>query len=437
MKRRDFLRQTLPAVALPAFLDGFSLQAWARSPWLEAISGANNTDRVLVLVQLNGGNDGLNTVIPIDLYDAYHAARTNIAIPQDKILRLEGFDKTGLNPAMPHIQQLFNNGKITIVQAVSYPNPNFSHFRATDIWLSGSDSDKILETGWAGRYLEQEYPGFPAEYPNSNMTDPLAIQVGGIVSPALQGSATTMGMAITNPSNFYALLNDNLTFTSASSRAGDQLAYIRQMSMITDKYSTVIKKAAQKVTKQSSLYPAQGKNPLADQLKIVARLIAGGLKTKVYMVNMGGFDTHARQTDAADTTTGIHARLLERLSEAISIFMTDINELGAGNKVLGMTFSEFGRRIKSNASGGTDHGAAAPVFLFGNEVMPGILGNNPEIPDVANVKDNIAMQHDFRSLYTSILKNWFLLSPAESQTVMLKDYESLAIVKKNATAPSI
>lgn len=436
MKRRDFFRHTLPAVALPALLDGFSLNAWGNSPLLEALSAANDTDRVLVLVQLNGGNDGLNTVIPIDLYDSYQAARANIAIPQDKILRLDGFDKTGLNPAMSNIQRLFNDGKITIVQAVSYPNPNFSHFRATDIWLSGSDSDKMLETGWTGRYLEQEFPGFPIGYPNSNMTDPLGIQVGGIVSPALQGSVTSMGMAITNPSNFYALLNDKLTFTTAPSRAGDQLAYIRQMSMITDKYSTIIKNAAQKITKQSSLYPAQGKNPLADQLKIVARLIAGGLKTKVYIVNMGGFDTHAKQTEATDTTTGTHARLLERLSEAINVFMVDINELGAGDRVLGMTFSEFGRRIKSNASGGTDHGAAAPVFLFGNGVQPGILGTNPELPAVANVKDNIAMQHDFRSLYTSILENWFLVSGSESQAVMFKDYESLAIVKKGSNVPA-
>ena len=429
MKRRDFLRRTLPAVALPALLDGFSFNAWANSPLLDAIREADDTGRVLVLVQLNGGNDGLNTVIPIDLYDAYYAARTNIAIPQDKILRLQGFDKTGLNPAMTYIQNLFNEGKISIVQAVSYPNPNFSHFRATDIWLSGSDSDKMLETGWTGRYLEQQYPGFPSGYPNSNMTDPLGIQVGGIVSPALQGPVTSMGMAITNPSNFYALLNDGLTVTNAATRAGDQLAYIREMSMITDKYSTVIKQAAQKVKTQSSLYPAQGKNPLADQLKIVARLIAGGLKTKVYMVNMGGFDTHARQTDVKDTTIGAHAKLLERLSEAINAFMVDINELGAGERVLGMTFSEFGRRIKSNASGGTDHGSAAPVFLFGNGVQPGILGNNPELPATANVKDNIAMQHDFRSLYTSILEKWFLVSPAASQAVMLRDYESLAIIK--------
>lgn len=430
MKRRDFFKRTIPAITLPALLDGWSLNAWANSPILQALGNADDNGRVLVLVQLNGGNDGLNTVIPIDLYDAYYAARTNIAIPQEKILRLNGFDQTGLNPAMTSVQNLFNEGKITIVQAVSYPNPNFSHFRATDIWLTGADADKALETGWAGRYLDKLFPGFPNGYPNSSMTDPLAIQVGGIVSPALQGPITSMGMAITNPSSFYALLNDNLTSaTTAATRAGDQLAYIREMSMITDKYATVIKKAAQKVTKQSSLYPAQGKNQLADQLKIVARLIAGGLQTKVYMVNMGGFDTHARQTDAKDTTIGTHARLLERLSEAINVFMADINELGVGDRVLGMTFSEFGRRIKSNASGGTDHGSAAPVFLFGNGVEPGIIGTNPSIPATANVKDNVEMQHDFRSLYTSILENWFMIGQQASQAIMLKDFDSLAIVK--------
>jgi len=429
MKRRDFFKRTIPAVTLPAFLDGWSLSALAQSPLLQGVGVANDNDRVLVLIQLSGGNDGLNTVIPIDQYDAYYAARTNIAIPQEKILRLNGVDQTGLNPAMTPIQNLYNEGKIKIVQAVSYPNPNFSHFRATDIWLSGSDADKTVESGWAGRFLDKEYPGFPTSYPSSSMPDPLAIQVGGIISPALQGPVTSMGMAITNPSSFYALLNDKLPVTDADTRAGDQLAYIRQLSVITDKYSTVIKNAAQKVKTQSSLYPAQGKNQLADQLKIVARLIAGGLKTKVYMVSMGGFDTHSRQTDANDTTIGSHAKLLERLSEAVSVFMTDINELGVGDRVMGMTFSEFGRRIKSNASGGTDHGAAAPVFLFGNGVEPGILGTNPAMPTAANVKDNVEMQHDFRSLYTSILENWFLIGQPESQAVMLKDFDSLAIVR--------
>ncbi|MBO9660936.1 MAG: DUF1501 domain-containing protein [Chitinophagaceae bacterium] len=430
MKRRDFFKRTLPAVVLPAFLDGWSLNAWARSPLFEGISKADDNGRVLVLVQLNGGNDGLNTVIPIDLYDAYYAVRTNIAIPKEKILRLNGFDQTGLNPAMTHIQNLFNDGKISIVQSVSYPNPNFSHFRATDIWLTGSDSDKTLDSGWAGRFLNTEFPGFPAGYPNNNMTDPLAIQVGGIVSPALQGPVTNMGMAITNPSSFYALLNNVNTSSPSSSRAGEQLAYIREMTTVTDKYASVIKNAAQKIKTQSSLYPAQGKNPLADQLKIVSRLIAGGLKTKVYMVNMGGFDTHARQTDAKDTTIGAHARLLERLSEAINVFMADLQELGVADRVLGMTFSEFGRRIKSNASGGTDHGSAAPVFLFGNGVQSGIIGKNPAITATAAVKDNIEMQHDFRSLYTTVLEDWFMVDHSASQSIMLKDFASLAIVKE-------
>lgn len=427
MKRRDFLKYTVPAVTLPAFLNGFSLKAFAHSPFVEAVNAADASDRVLVLVQLNGGNDGLNTVIPIDTYDLYRAARTNIAIPLDKILRLQGFDQTGLNPAMTGIQNLFQEGKISIVQAVSYPKPNFSHFRATDIWLTGADSDQVLESGWAGRYLDETFPGFPEKYPNTQMNDPLAIQIGGIVSPALQGPLTTMGMAISNPTNFYDLLNSKEE-GPGTSRAADQLAYIREMSMKTDQYAGVIKKAAQKVTKQSDKYPAPGKNPLADQLKIVARLIAGGLQTKVYMVSMGGFDTHSKQTEVADTTVGNHAKLLGRLSEAVSVFMDDINTLGVGDRVVGMTFSEFGRRIKSNASGGTDHGAAAPVFIFGNTIKPGIIGKNPDIPAQATVKDNVEMQHDFRSLYASLLQNWFMTGQQETRTVLYKDFQTLPMV---------
>lgn len=427
MKRRDFFRITLPSVALPVLVNGFSLQAFAESPLADLVDAGEENDRVLVLVQLNGGNDGLNTIIPLDIYDRYYAARTNIAIPRDKVLTLEGADHTGLNPAMTHIQQLYNEGKVSIVQAVSYPKPNFSHFRATDIWLTGADSDQILESGWAGRYLDEAFPGFPTDYPSSKMTDPLAIQIGGIVSPALQGPLTTMGMAISNPTSFYDLLKSE-TATAPPTRAGDQLAYIRQMSVKTDQYAGVIKQAALKVKQQSDKYPPAGKNPLADQLKIVARLIAGGLKTKVYMVSMGGFDTHSRQTEQGNTTAGNHARLLGRLSEAVGAFMADINSLGAGDRVLGMTFSEFGRRIKSNASGGTDHGAGAPVILFGNKVKPGIMGTSPDIPAQATVKDNISMQHDFRALYAGILRNWFQKEPAETRLVLYKDFQPLSIV---------
>jgi uncharacterized protein (DUF1501 family) len=431
MKRRDFFRTTMPIltapVLLPSLVHGMSFRAWATSPLLQAAAKGVGEGRVLVLLQLNGGNDGLNTVIPLEYYDAYHAARSNIAIPEDKILRLEGFDKTGLHPAMPEMQQLFAAGKLAILQGVSYPQPNFSHFRATDIWLTGADAGQILPTGWAGRYLDEEYPQFPRNYPNPEMPDPLAIQVGSLVSPALQGPSLTMGMAISNPNNFYDLINDKSQPVSAT-RAGDQLAYIREMAVKTDQYAGVIKKAAQKVTRQSDCYPPPGKNPLADQLKIVARLVAGGLKTRFYLVSMGGFDTHARQVETADTTTGAHAKLLARLSEAINAFQDDLAGLQVGDRVMGMTFSEFGRRIQSNASGGTDHGAAAPVFIFGEKVKANIIGQNPVWPDKLTVNDNLAMQHDFRAIYSTLLEKWFLTDESATASVLFKPYPALPFI---------
>ncbi|HMH23083.1 MAG TPA: DUF1501 domain-containing protein [Puia sp.] len=428
MKRRDFLRWTVPSVVIPSLLNGFSLRALAGFARLHSIGRSVGSDRVLVLVQLSGGNDGLNMVIPVEFYDAYRAARPNIAIPQSRILKLDGYDQTGLNPAMPELQHLFNEGRLTIVQGVSYPHPDFSHFRATDIWLTGADTGQSLTTGWAGRYLNEEYPHFPEDYPNSRMPDPLAIQIGSLVSPVLQGPALTMGMAISNPSSFYDLINDKAP-VAPDTRAGDQLAYIREMGIKTDQYAGVIKAAAQKVTRQSDKYPAPGKNPLADQLKIVARLVAGGLKTKIYLVSMGGFDTHARQTETDDTTTGSHAKLLARLSEAISVFQDDLRELGVSDRVMGMTFSEFGRRIKSNASGGTDHGAAAPVLIFGDGVEPGIVGDNPSLPSNAIVTDNITMQYDFRALYNTLLEKWFEADPSTTASLLGKNYPVLSFVQ--------
>jgi uncharacterized protein (DUF1501 family) len=425
MTRKDFFKTTLPVV-FPALINGVSLKAFAESPFMRMAARGVESDRVLVLIQLNGGNDGLNTVIPLEYYSAYHTARTNIAIPEDKVLRLEGFDGVGLHPAMPELQQLFNAGKLSILQGVSYPQPNFSHFRATDIWLTGADAGQVLSTGWAGRYLDFQYPRFPKDYPNAAMPDPLAIQIGSLVSPALQGPSLTMGMAISNPGSFYDLIGDKAG-AGANSRAEEQLAYIREMSVKTDQYAGVIKKAAQKVSKQSDKYPAAGKNPLADQLKIVARLIAGGLKTQIYIVSMGGFDTHARQTDGTDTTTGAHAKLLAKLSESINAFQDDLTSLQVEKRVTGMTFSEFGRRIQSNASGGTDHGTAAPVFLFGEGVQSGVIGSNPIFPEHLTVNDNVLMQTDFRAIYSTILEKWFQAGTGETATVLLKDYPAIPL----------
>lgn len=163
MKRRAFFKYTIPSVIIPALVGGFKLQAFAGSPLLQSLFNTDTQGRVLVVIQLAGGNDGLNTVIPIEFYSQYKNARPNIAIAEEKILRLNGNDKTGLNPGMTMMQQLFNEEKLAIVQAVSYPKPSFSHFRATDIWLTGEDSNQDISTGWMGRYLNQLYPDFSRE----------------------------------------------------------------------------------------------------------------------------------------------------------------------------------------------------------------------------------------------------------------------------------
>jgi len=429
MKRRDFFKYTLPSFAVPAMLGGFKLKAFAGSPLIQNLLNVNTKGRVLVVIQLAGGNDGLNTVIPIEFYPAYKNARSNIAIAEEQILRLNGTDKTGLNPAMCSLQQLFNEDKLAIVQAVSYPKPSFSHFRATDIWLTAEESNQDLNTGWMGRYLNQLYPEFPKQYPNSIMPDPLAIQIGSVVSPALQGPAFPMAMAISNPDSFYKMLNEKNINAGSTSISQDQLDFIRQISEKTDAYADVIKNAAKKVIKQSSLYADKGKNSLSDQLKIVSRLIAGGLQTKIYMVSIGGFDTHAKQTDVNNTSVGTHAILLQKVSDAIYAFMDDLKLQNVEDRVVGMTFSEFGRRIKSNASGGTDHGAGAPVFVFGKPVKSGIIGNNPLIPTNATSNDNIAMQNDFRSVYATLLKNWLGASVAEMPDILQKDFELLPLIK--------
>lgn len=425
MKRRDFIKTTGTGAILPAVINGFSLKAFGEdSPLNILLASATETDHVLVIVQLNGGNDGLNMVLPKDNYSAYYNARTNIAIPEKKILALNKFDKTGLHPSMTGMQTLFNENKLGIVQAVGYPQPNFSHFRATDIWMSAADSSQVLTSGWGGRYLNYEYPNFPNGYPNSSMTDPLGIQIGSVTSLTFQGPAVNMGMSISNPTSFYNLLN-GVEDPAPNTPAGKELKYIRQVSKQTQQYATVIKSAAANVPVQGN-YPSN--NSLADQLKIVARLIKGGLKTRLYMVNYGGFDTHSLQVSPTDTTMGTHATLLKNISDAVKAFQEDIKNLGVEERVVGMTFSEFGRRIKSNSSGGTDHGAAAPMILFGKNVTPAVWGSNPALPANATVNDNIPMQYDFRSVYASLLENWLCVKNSDLQTIMLKNFQNIAFV---------
>jgi uncharacterized protein (DUF1501 family) len=418
----------------PVALGGYSAQAYAQSPFLNALASvADANDRVLVLVQLNGGNDGLNMVIPLDQMSVYDSIRSNIALKEDKVLRLTNTLVTGIHPAMTGMRDLFNEGKVSIVHSVSYPSASQSHFRASDIWFTGASSNQTLTTGWLGRYLDAEYPQYPASYPSTNMPDPLAIQINYITSTALLGPAQSMAIAIQNPDTFATLVGDKVSIdpaTTANTPAGRSIAFIRQQQVTSVQYAGQIKAAAAK-GKNLVAYPTG--NPLADQLKIVARLIAGGLRTKVYYVSIGGFDTHATQTDATDTSIGAHANLLKQVSDGIKSFMDDLKLMGIDKRVAGMTFSEFGRRAGSNSGRGTDHGQAAPLFVFAGEgIKTQFVGKNPNLSDLDS--NTIKMQTDFRSVYSALLTDWLGETTALSSTVLNKSYDPAPMFRQTVAA---
>ncbi|MBL7950787.1 MAG: DUF1501 domain-containing protein [Flavobacteriales bacterium] len=424
MNRRHFLRS-----AGTVTIGGMAVRGLS-APLLAPLSRSVAEDRVLVIIQLYGGNDGLNTVIPISSYSQLSALRSQVIIPQSSVLPLSGLSGTGLHPAMGGMQQLWNDGKLSIVQGVSYPDPNFSHFRAADIYETGSDADQILSSGWAGRYLSFEYPNYPVGYPNTNMTDPLAIRVDGGVGIGLQNMGVNMGMSINNTNDPLNLTGNIYTDPVTADCKGDKLAMLRTVQRQTDLYGNVIESAAGSSCTHSTLYPTFSTEAtrLGNALKIVSQLICGGLKTKIYWVSMGGFDTHASQVDPGNHATGTHANLLRAVSDNIRAFQHDLQIMGVEDRVMGMTFSEFGRRITSNASYGTDHGSAQPMFLFGTSVLPGMLGTNPVIPTNTTSATNLAMQYDFRSVYASVLRDWFCLEQHDIDTVLLNTYQPLNVI---------
>ncbi len=428
MKRRNFLKNTLTAaIGTPFLLNGQAVSALNNPVLANALKNADN-DKILILIQLNGGNDGLNMVIPLDQYANLTAARSEILLPENQVRKLT--DKTGLHPIMEGFHQLYDEQKLAVVQSVGYPNPNFSHFRATDIWTAGSGSDEFVATGWLGRYFDLNHPEYPTNYPNEEVTDPLAISIGSIVSNTCQGPVANFSLAINNIEEFTQLLTEGAGEVP-DSPYGHELEFLRLTMLQTNEYLDTIQSAAEKGGNLSTLYQAD--NSLAQQLKIVAHLISGGLQTKVYVVNLGGFDTHAAQVEAEDTSIGFHADLLSLLSSAVTAFQDDLRIMGLEDRVVGMTFSEFGRRIQSNGSYGTDHGAAAPMMVFGTQVNSEIFGENPEIPEVIDVKDSVPMQFDFRSVYGSILMDWFEISEDNIKDILIEDFQYIPILKSVST----
>ncbi|MCF2501479.1 DUF1501 domain-containing protein [Dyadobacter chenhuakuii] len=437
MNRRDFIAAAA-TMAVPVTLNGFGLRAFTQNSALVqslAQAGAAYSDRILVMVYLNGGNDGLNTVIPLEYYSAYNNLRSNIAIPEKSVLPLAGSPETGLHPAMTGLQQLHAEGKLAIVHSVSYPNPTFSHVRSSDIWMTGVDSDQYATSGWAGRYLDNRFPGYPEQYPSSEMEDPLAIQIGYVGSTSLLGNKQSMGISLVSPDEFYQLVGQE-SFMPATDLpccdSGDLIKAIRQQQVLAIEYSSEIRKAAS-LGKNLAAYP-EGENELAQQLKIVARLIQGGLKTKIYYVEMGGFDTHAAQVTSSSTTEGTHAVLLKNLSSAISAFQKDLQMSNLEDRVMGMTFSDFGRRASSNASKGTDHGIAAPMFLFGTGLKRQQVGTNPDLikdlvpPSETGLNNqDLKMQIDFRRVYNDLLTDWFGTQQSKSDQLLFKNFKTTSL----------
>lgn len=417
MKRRDFIKKSAAGLAMagavPLAIGGMPGRAFARNPFYDAITNAAaEGDRILVLINLEGGNDGLNTVIPFEdpIYNAKRPSTGFLSAEEQTILRNEFKlrDGVALNSVMDYrasagqrqMMKLWKDGKLAIVNNVGYADPNRSHFRSTDIWNTASDSNVILTTGWIGRYLQTQFPEYPLDVNPGD--DPIAIQIGAVLNPVFQSGRGGMGLAVLDPSK-YSAASAYADDPPPETAAGAELSYVRSVLLQSDLYGDRFKAIT---TTNKVAYPLN--NRLADQLKRVAWCINSGFKTRVYFVTLNGFDTHVRQFSKDPSQPG-HGQLLNLLSSAIASFQADLEAMGVADRVIGMTYSEFGRRVDDNDSDGTDHGTCAPQFLFGNQINGELYGAMPNLADLDENLD-LKWQVDFRQLYANVLGDWFGVS---------------------------
>ena len=417
--RRDFLSGLGLSVAGAMTLGATPVRAFTGSSLMQELSKLE-TDRVLVLIQLSGGNDGLNTIIPYE-NDIYYQQRPSLAIAKQEAQARSLGQDLGMHASLDPLVSYFGDGNMAVLQNVGYPTPNLSHFRSTDIWLSASDSESVIQSGWVGRHLNTQYPDFQDERPDF----PLAVQIGGVSSLMTQGPETNMGMSLISTDFFERLAEDGSLYNLSGLPAtafGNEMAFVRTVANDSFIYAASVQEASQQGA-NSVTYP--GGNPLSESLSISARLIKGQLGAKIYHVSLGGFDTHANQRNT-------HALLLRYLAEAIDAFVQDLTDAGLQDNVLVMTFSEFGRRVGQNGSQGTDHGTAAPLFLVGPGVKGGLFGDAPDLSDLDNA-DNLKYQVDFRSVYGSVLQDWFGIERTVVEDVMLGfNYTALDFVDQPA-----
>ena len=417
--RKSFL-QTLfwGSLGSGLVLDSVPVQAMKRSKFLNRLSAANN-DKILILLQLGGGNDGLNTIIPVT-NDIYYQKRPTIAITKQESILLS--DDIGMHPAMSPLESLWGAGKMSVVNNVGYHDQDRSHGRSTDIWVSGSDSNQTITSGWAGRFLVEDNPDFiqnPPEFP-------LGVRIGGPAS-LFQSDFGNLGVTFGGAAQFSQFLDRGGFYDEQAvpeTNFGRSLSYTRKIANASFKYLESIQTAADSAQNLGE-YP---NSSLANSLAIVAKLIRGGLPTKVYVVSRGGFDSHNNQGGAE----GSHANNLNDVAASIQAFYADLAQDELDKKALTMTFSEFGRTLNENGSQGTDHGSSAPVMVFG-PVNGGIYGEHANLTDLDNSGDPI-YNMDYRSIYSAILDDWFELEPETKAQVLQGDYEHLDLIEKSATS---
>ncbi len=378
MDRRNFIKRTSLASGGLFFVPQFVKAFEQNVPQLFS-------NKKVVIIQLKGGNDGLNTVVPFR-NDIYYQKRNGIAINQNNLLKLN--DEVGLHKSLAPLQKLYDKGYVSIINNVGYPNPNRSHFRSTDIWQTASDSNEYLQSGWVGRYLDA-----------TNSKPYNAIEVDESLSLLLKGNQQN-GLAVTNPKLLYQSLKqpfftDVLDHYNDSHLSEHNLGYLYN-TMINAKSSAKYIYEKSNTSKSSGTYP---KNVFGKQLKTISEFINSGLETQVYYAALSGFDTHANQANR-------QARLLQLYADSMEVFVKDLEKNNTFDNVLILTFSEFGRRVQQNAANGTDHGTANNVFVIGKHLKKQGLYNG--LPDLQNLDENGDLQYeiDFREVYATILDKW-------------------------------
>lgn len=397
--RRSFLQALGIAGSGSMMLGSNLLTASAPSPLTAAIAAAE-TDNILILIRLSGGNDGLSTVIPLEQYDAYANARPNIYIPESKVLKLS--NEFGVPSYMNALEPMWGDGQFKAVHGVGYEGQSLSHFTGSDIFANTdltSNGFSGLNTGWMGRHFENIYPDYLINPPEA----PAAIQIGQYGSLVFQGDETNYAFVTSNIDQLEEIAETGVQYPLDQNlfndcMYGDQLRFLRGVANTTYEYSGLIHEAYERGTDLQCGIEYQD-NSFARQLSLLAKLIKGNLGTKVYMISMGGFDTHGNQPQA-------HERLMTNLSVAIKDFYEDLACTQQDEKVLSMTFSEFGRRIFENGSNGTDHGKAAPTLFFGSGLNgSAFVGEHPSL-DSPNGRGNLEYTMDFRDLYATVLAEW-------------------------------